>query len=538
MGKVAQTAQPHRGSSRRSSSARMTRARTSSSCTPARPFGGDSESAGLSSSSQRLQNGSAEAAVSSPKVAHEILQHQCVMDSSSLDDLKASGSDADFPNDEGTDHMDPDWQTVSGRKRLARSPSPSEALAEFLVEVSGRPDFRGDLCFSIARALRRKLGESGGYSIFPIRERTAAVVSFRTPKAYAEGIHILDQDFLVVHDDQSTSSSSLKTAAMRSQSPEPPHPTDAPRPPRPSKRLILRPIGQMNPLNEVRHVLDSYTNLIRYNVMKGSRGDVIITFCSPKAVLIASEAFRTHGDGLFEIVPQRAKTAPWTSTKKTWEVKIALTPSELDAKSLCDFVQAEKFWILPRSRDLVLSFRDKELAAKFVREGIFFSDYFLRAVPFTSKPKEFRIPKKTCKACLTEHSGECSNTPMCKCGSTAHTTSSCPKAQEALSRKRKSYRAALLGETPVDREPRLPQVHVAHASTEVLEVSPQGSRLVSNRYRGSFPGLSSSSSQAPTEHLVALVSRLEERLSALETTIESLLLRLAASLEKQQAGIT
>jgi hypothetical protein len=266
--------------------------------------------------------------------------------------------------------------------------------------------------------------------------------------------------------------------------------------------------------------------------MKGSRGDILISFCSPKAVMIASEAFKIHGDGLFELVPQKARKSPWTSTKTSWEVKITPTPSDLDVKTLCGFVKADRYWILPRSRDLVLSFKDKESAAQCVRGGILFSNYYLRAIPFTSKPKEFRIPRETCKVCLCVHSGECTNAQLCKCGSTAHTTNSCPKAHEALFRKRKSYRSALLGDELASQSP----------ENRPRAASPMGepAARISQAYREALPSSLTLNVEPPeadaTGRIASLLYRLEERLSLLEarhTSIEDISIRIAASLQEQ-----
>ena len=218
--------------------------------------------------------------------------------------------------------------------------------------------------------------------------------------------------------------------------------------PRPSKKLILRPVNPetSNAVTNVRHILDSFTNLIRYNVLKGSRGDIIVTFCSPNAVLIAKEAFLGHGTNLFEIIPQKASSSSsWTTTKTSWQIKISPTPKDLDCQALCDELKADTFWVLSRSKDLVLSFGSREAAAKLINDGILFGDLYLRAVPYTSTPKDFRIPRAQCKICLIEHAGQCVSPPLCKCGSSSHITAVCPKLRAAVDRKRKSYRAALLG---------------------------------------------------------------------------------------------
>ena len=157
-----------------------------------------------------------------------------------------------------------------------------------------------------------------------------------------------------------------------------PTPASGTKPPRASKRLIFRPLNLSisESISRIRFIMDSYTNFIRYNVLKGSRGDLIITFCSLKAVAIAAEAFSTHASDEFYIVPRpissEERSGTWIGTKTSWEVKISPTPRTLDYESFCEEVKAEKYLILPRSKDLVLSFLSRETAARFVREGVMF----------------------------------------------------------------------------------------------------------------------------------------------------------------------
>ena len=170
-------------------------------------------------------------------------------------------------------------------------------------------------------------------------------------------------------------------------SPDRNSPTRQDRPPRPSKRIILRPTESSfsESIRQVRHVLDSYTNLIRYNIMKGSRGDLIVSFCSVKAVEVAREALVAHASELFKIVPKRTLTGSasttWTAMKSSWEIKISPTPRGLDSEALCEELKAEKFWILSHSKDLVLSFSSRDVAADLDRNGVAFEDLYLRAVP-------------------------------------------------------------------------------------------------------------------------------------------------------------
>ena len=280
-------------------------------------------------------------------------------------------------------------------------------------------------------------------------------------------------------------------------------------------KILLEDESPKQIFARIKDIIDSHTQIIQYNTRIGQRGDYILHFISNTAKSVAEEAFRQHGSHfcrVIEYIQRKEATASWLSRKTAWEVIIDhVSPS----KTPEDFINCLNSGVISafrRGRSMILTLSSRELASSVCREGLFCEDTFYICKPFSFSPKEFRIPKSTCRHCLEEghESQDCSNAPKCRCGSLDHSTRNCPLLKEAHGRKRASYAEALLGK-PQPSNP---------TSSPVVKKSTQPS--FDNHFKASVV-VATAVQPAHQIRLETRLAALEEKLGRLSDAFEALI---------------
>ena len=360
MGKVAQPAKPHRGSSLRSASALAPRARRKTLGKQSETLGSGRASVEPLCSTQSLSTGLGVNQPSSEMVAHKILQHDTGKAlKASLDDepTKDCFPDVTLGGNEligspaSPKDMDAEWATVSGRKRRSRSNKPAPQ-AKFVVEVRSLTDACDNICSEIEDHLIFSL-EKKSFCIFPILSGNGAIVSFLSYDAYHLGLPLLEGNFCITHDGLSASSSSSSergTIIKGSQTQNTTKKLDLSLGLHRPKTVHLRPAIAHEFTTHVSHItkaIHDNCNVRRFSIEQGTENDILIRFVTAGGAKYATDAIQAVLASDYIRIPKEICYAQNDNSvsdnpqgrAKTVKTSIISVVGELDRKKAIDKIR-------------------------------------------------------------------------------------------------------------------------------------------------------------------------------------------------------